>query len=59
MLLSSRIIFRDIVFIFLGTQSKDIILILFTGKISFAKIFCPSRVLAMCNKDSLEEFSFF
>jgi len=36
-LLSSRIIFRYIVSIFLGTQSKDIILILFRRKIYFAK----------------------
>jgi len=42
--LSSRIIFKDIGSIFLGTQSKHIILIFFKGKICFAKIFFPSRV---------------
>ena len=40
-LLSSRIISRDIVSIFLGTQSKDIILIFFKRKIYFAKRFLP------------------
>jgi len=40
-LVSSRIIFRDIVSIFLETQSKDIIFIFFKGKIYFAKIFLP------------------
>ena len=40
-LVSSTITFRDIVSIFLGTQSKDIIMIFFKGKIYFAKIFLP------------------
>jgi len=40
-LVSSRIIFRDIVFIFLKTQSKDIILLFFKRKIYFAKRFLP------------------
>ena len=54
-LLYLRKIFRDIVSIFLGTLSRDIILIFRLRKRCFAKDFA----LAVCNKDSLEEFAFF
>jgi len=52
-LVSSRIIFRDIVSIFLGAQSKDIILIFSKENFFFAKRFFPYPCVSMSQVKSL------